>query len=63
MGFFSRKKNAAKQALQEKGMFNPDPGADERYPGSAGYSGYGLKKNAMPENRFKFVPPRPDDRK
>jgi hypothetical protein len=33
---------------------------DDRYPGFAGYRGYGLKKNAMPENRFKFV--RPDGR-
>ena len=33
---------------------------DERLPGNAGYRGVGLKKNAMPENRFNFR--RPDDK-
>ncbi len=31
---------------------------DDRYPGIAGYQGVaGLKKNAMPERRFRFVRP------
>lgn len=31
--------------------------ADPKLPGSAGYRGNGIGKNAMPENRFKFVRP------
>ena len=30
---------------------------DDRLPGIAGYQGYRIGKNAMPENRFRFVRP------
>jgi hypothetical protein len=53
MGLFSKKGKHL-----ESGPSWPGAAAgDERYPGAAGYSGIGLKKNAMPENRFKFVRP------
>lgn len=35
----------------------PNQAGDERLPGNAGYRGVGLKKNAMPENRFNFRRP------
>lgn len=57
MGLFGKKSKPAKQESSEPRTFPP---GDERYPGNAGYNGYGLKKNAMPEHRFKFV--RPDGR-
>lgn len=56
MGLFSKK-----QSSHAKPKSSPDervfPITDERYPGSAGYRGNGIGKNAMPENRFKFVRP------
>jgi len=51
MGLFSRKSQSAKPPPR---TFPP---GDDRYPGNAGYSGVGLKKNAMPEHRFTFVRP------
>ena len=36
---------------------NPPAPADPTLPGSAGYSGSGLGKNAMPETRYTFVRP------
>ena len=54
MGLFRKKGHSAKLAPSATRTF---PSADERYPGSAGYNGVGLKKNAMPEHRFKFVRP------
>jgi hypothetical protein len=55
MGLFSRKSTPAPLAPSaEQRSFPP---GDERYPGLAGYQGQGLKKNAMPEMRFKFVRP------
>ncbi|HEV2060729.1 MAG TPA: hypothetical protein VGR11_15360 [Solirubrobacteraceae bacterium] len=51
---FSKKSSAPKSQPTGDRSF---PITDERYPGSAGYRGYGLKKHAMPENRFKFVRP------
>ena len=59
MGLFSKKKHLK----SEPSWPGPGPDADERYPGLAGYTGNGLKKNAMPEHRFKYVPPRPDNKK
>lgn len=38
----------------------PTQPGDQKLPGNAGYRGVGLKKNAMPENRFSFR--RPDDK-
>ena len=59
MGLFSKKGNHLKS---EPSWTKPsDAGGDDRYPGLAGYTGNGLKKNAMPENRFKYV--RPDQQK
>jgi hypothetical protein len=55
MGLFSRKSTSAKP--EPSAAVRAFPPGDERYPGSAGYSGVGLKKNAMPEHRFKFVRP------
>jgi hypothetical protein len=55
MGLFSRKNTPAPPAPSTRQQSFP-PG-DERYPGVAGYQGQGLKKNAMPEMRFKFVRP------
>jgi hypothetical protein len=55
MGLFSRKSNSVKPETGVGAL--PFPPGDERYPGSAGYSGVGLKKNAMPEHRFTFVRP------
>ena len=60
MGLFRKKSSSAKQPETPPRTF---PLADERYPGNAGYNGFGLKKNAMPEHRFRFVRPdgKPDD--
>ena len=57
MGLFSKK---GKHLKSEPSWTKPSDEADERFPGLAGYTGVGLKKNAMPENRFKYVPPKPD---
>lgn len=57
MGLF-KKKTHGPPADREHGR--PTDRDDSRLPGRAGYSGYGLKKNAMPENRFKYV--RPDEK-
>jgi hypothetical protein len=54
MGLIRRKNKLDKPPPSELRTFPP---ADERYPGAAGYNGMGLKKNAMPEHRFKFVRP------
>ena len=35
----------------------PTSEEDERLPGIAGYKGYGIGKNAMPERRFNFKRP------
>ena len=56
MGLFSKK---GKHLKSEPSWSKPSE-SDERYPGLAGYTGVGLKKNAMPENRFKYVPPKAD---
>jgi hypothetical protein len=57
MGLFSKKGSPAKPpAADRKAAPASDP-SDPRYPGLAGYHGVGLKKNAMPEQRFKFVRP------
>ena len=56
MGLFSKKKHLKSEPSWAK----PSDEGDERYPGLAGYTGVGLKKNAMPENRFKYVPPKAD---
>ena len=56
MGLFSRKRTPAPPAPSAEPPRSFPPG-DERYPGLAGYQGQGLKKNAMPEMRFKFVRP------
>lgn len=55
MGFFRKKSSPAKP--EPSGADRTFPTTDERYPGSAGYRGNRLKRNAMPENRFKFVRP------
>lgn len=55
MALFSRKSKSTKPAPDT--ALKPFPPGDERYPGSAGYGGAGLKKNAMPEHRFNFVRP------
>ena len=55
MGLFKRKSTPATPAPSAPERTIP-PG-DERYPGVAGYQGQGLKKNAMPEMRFRFVRP------
>ncbi len=54
MGLFKKKKSGP-PATQVHGQ--PTQQDDDRLPGRAGYSGYGLKKNAMPENRFQYVRP------
>lgn len=54
MGLFSRKNTPTPPPSTPPRAF---PRGDERYPGLAGYQGQGLKKNAMPEMRFKFVRP------
>lgn len=58
MGLFSK---PGKHLKSEPSWPKPTDAAEERYPGSAGYTGVGLKKNAMPEHRFKFV--RPDSKR
>lgn len=35
----------------------PETQHDDRLPGIAGYQGYRIGKNAMPERRFNFVRP------
>ena len=55
MGLFSK---PGKHLKSEPSWSKPTEDGDERYPGFAGYTGVGLKKNAMPENRFKYVPPK-----
>ena len=56
MGLFSRKRTPAPP--EPSTVPRATPPGDERYPGIAGYQGVaGLKKNAMPERRFKFVRP------
>lgn len=56
MGLFSKNKSSPvkPQPSSEDRSF---PTTDERFPGSAGYRGNGIGKNAMPENRFRFVRP------
>lgn len=56
MGLFSNKKSssAKPQPSRDERVFSV---TDERYPGSAGYRGNSIGKNAMPENRFRFVRP------
>lgn len=54
MGLFKKRKSGP-PATKEHGRATEKD--DPRYPGRAGYSGYGLKKNAMPENRFYYVSP------
>jgi hypothetical protein len=56
MGLFKKVKHLATEGTWPQ----PTSEADERYPGFAGYTGVGLKKNAMPEHRFKYVPPKPE---
>ena len=58
MGLF-KKKSEPKQP-QESQHDRAPSAPDPRLPGSAGYRGFGQKKNAMPEHRFQFV--RPDQR-
>lgn len=58
MGLFKKSSSGPPSTRVHGQSTNQD---DDRYPGRAGYAGYGLKKNAMPENRFKFV--RPSDQK
>ena len=55
MGLFSKK---GKHLKSEPSWPTPSEQGDERYPGLAGYTGNGLKKNAMPEHRFNYVPPK-----
>lgn len=59
MGLFS-KKNSSSVKRQPSSDERAFPITDARYPGSAGYGGKNRGRNAMPENRFKFV--RPDGR-
>lgn len=54
MGLFSK---PGKHLKSEPSWPKPSSSSDERYPGAAGYTGVGLKKNAMPEHRFTFVRP------
>lgn len=54
MGLFSKKSKSKPE--QGSKVWNSSS-EDERMPGVAGYNGYGLKKNAMPENRFTYRPP------
>lgn len=56
MGLFSKSKSGSDkpQPNTHERVF---PITDERYPGSAGYRGNSIGRNAMPENRFKFVRP------
>jgi hypothetical protein len=60
MGLFSKPGKHLKSAPSWP---KPADSGDERYPGLAGYTGVGLKKNAMPENRFNYVAPRPEKKK
>ena len=53
MGLFSKKKH-----LKSEPSWPMPTEHDERLPGFAGYTGVGLKKNAMPENRFNYQPPK-----
>ena len=56
MGLFT-KKSSPDTPSPSVGTLPTAP-TDSRYPGLAGYVGTtGLKKNAMPELRFKFVRP------
>lgn len=55
MGLFSKK---GKHLKSEPSWPRPSDSGDERLPGLAGYTGNGLKKNAMPEHRFNYVPPK-----
>lgn len=57
MAFWKRKSTAQPD---ESATHEPAAESDPKLPGSAGYAGVGLRKNAMPEQRFNFV--RPDDR-
>ena len=54
MGLFSKK---SKQKPEQGSKVWQPSSEDERMPGVAGYNGYGLKKNAMPETRFNYKPP------
>ena len=56
MGLFSR----GRHLKSEPSWTKPADAGDERLPGLAGYTGTGLKKNAMPEHRFNYVPPKRD---
>lgn len=60
MGLFSKR---GKHLKSEPSWPGPPADHDERLPGLAGYTGNGLKKNAMPEHRFNYVPPKPDNKK
>lgn len=57
MGLFSK---PGKHLKSEPSWPGPPDAGDERLPGLAGYTGNGLKKNAMPEHRFNYVPPKRD---
>ena len=54
MGLFSRKRTPATPPPSVEKRY---PITDERLPGCAGYGTTSLKKNAMPEHRFRFVRP------
>lgn len=54
---FGRKKKAS--GPPSTATQHAKPQQDPRLPGSAGYHGNGIGKNAMPEMRFNFV--RPDE--
>lgn len=55
MGLFSKKSAAAKPPPTTSDR--PLSQGDDRYPGIAGYVGFGQKKGSMPAYRFKFVRP------
>ena len=64
MAFWSKISSTDKTAHPDAAPVGPLPATtqhDDRLPGVAGYSGYRIGKNAMPEHRFNFV--RPSDRK
>lgn len=50
-----KKKNNTKRGTET--WTPPAQQGDDRLPGNAGYRGVGLKKNAMPENRFNYRRP------
>lgn len=62
MAFWSKLTGTDKKAHPDAQQVGPMPQTqhDDRLPGIAGYQRYGVGKNAMPENRFRFV--RPGDR-